>query len=432
MPTGRVRWFNEQKGFGYIAPDDRSEQLFFHSSSIIGGYQVMEENEPVAYDRQQSDKGPRAANVQKLSVPVPRQGATQKGQSATEQGRAIPKSKFGSSRGLLIVIGVLVVALIGFFSLHRDHAKLGDWVDPNDGLMWTSADNGADVNLDAAMTYCRDLRLGGFSDWRLPDRDELSGLYDPEHDPHMKGGIELSGKSVIWSNGMQFGEVRAEPLFLGEGGYPGTSSVRALCVRLARLAPNAYELRAIDAQVRSAVEHARASAAQADEAYRLASKAGNSAQTDVGYTTLKDPDGSTYTGHVAGESGEEYPNGLGVSTEADGTFYAGMFVKGVAEGYGLFIVPSSAGKRVWVGQMAGGHASGTGKLLTPDGSTFLGLISNGFGVIDFKGSGLRYEGQTEDGVPQGYGLMWDRNGELSEQGVWEKGELTTPLGVPGN
>ena len=67
MPTGKVEWFNDQKGFGFIAPDDGSERLFFHSSSIIGGYMVMVEGEAVAYDKQQSDKGPRAANVQKLS-----------------------------------------------------------------------------------------------------------------------------------------------------------------------------------------------------------------------------------------------------------------------------------------------------------------------------------------------------------------------------
>jgi CspA family cold shock protein len=68
MSTGKVKWFNDQKGFGFIAPDDGSEQLFFHSSSIMGGGNtVMVENEAVAYDKQQCDRGFRAANVEKLS-----------------------------------------------------------------------------------------------------------------------------------------------------------------------------------------------------------------------------------------------------------------------------------------------------------------------------------------------------------------------------
>jgi CspA family cold shock protein len=67
MPTGKVKWFNDQKGFGFITPDDGSEEVFFHSSSIMGGYMIIAEGEAVAYDERQSDKGPRAANVEKLS-----------------------------------------------------------------------------------------------------------------------------------------------------------------------------------------------------------------------------------------------------------------------------------------------------------------------------------------------------------------------------
>ena len=50
------------------------------------------------------------------------------------------------------------------------------WVDPTTGLMWESKDNGKDVTWKNAAKYCRDLRLGGYSDWRLATIDELQSL----------------------------------------------------------------------------------------------------------------------------------------------------------------------------------------------------------------------------------------------------------------
>ena len=67
MATGKVKWFNDQKGFGFITPDDGSKDLFVHHSSITGdGFKTLAENQAVEFDVQQSDKGPRAANVKKL------------------------------------------------------------------------------------------------------------------------------------------------------------------------------------------------------------------------------------------------------------------------------------------------------------------------------------------------------------------------------
>ena len=67
MPKGKVKWFNDQKGFGFITPDDGSKDLFVHHSAILGdGFKTLAENQEVEYETQQSDKGPRAANVKKV------------------------------------------------------------------------------------------------------------------------------------------------------------------------------------------------------------------------------------------------------------------------------------------------------------------------------------------------------------------------------
>jgi CspA family cold shock protein len=66
MPTGTVKWFNPDKGFGFITPEDGSKDLFVHHSAIDGdGYRSLDEGEKVSYETQPSDKGPKAANVRR-------------------------------------------------------------------------------------------------------------------------------------------------------------------------------------------------------------------------------------------------------------------------------------------------------------------------------------------------------------------------------
>ncbi|MGH3169900.1 MAG: transcription antiterminator/RNA stability regulator CspE [Trebonia sp.] len=64
MAQGTVKWFNPDKGFGFIAPDDGSADVFVHFSAIqSGGYRTLEENQKVEYNVTQGPKGPQAAEV---------------------------------------------------------------------------------------------------------------------------------------------------------------------------------------------------------------------------------------------------------------------------------------------------------------------------------------------------------------------------------
>jgi CspA family cold shock protein len=64
MSTGTVKWFSDQKGFGFITPDDGGKDLFAHHSSIqMDGYKTLKEQQRVVFDRVQGTKGPAAANI---------------------------------------------------------------------------------------------------------------------------------------------------------------------------------------------------------------------------------------------------------------------------------------------------------------------------------------------------------------------------------
>ena len=65
MASGKVKWFDNKKGFGFIA-QDTGKDVFVHHTSILGnGYKTLKEGETVQFDLIESDKGPKAQNVQR-------------------------------------------------------------------------------------------------------------------------------------------------------------------------------------------------------------------------------------------------------------------------------------------------------------------------------------------------------------------------------
>jgi len=64
MATGTVKWFNESKGFGFIAPSDGDEDVFVHFNSIQGsGFKTLSEGQSVTFEVEKGPKGLQAANV---------------------------------------------------------------------------------------------------------------------------------------------------------------------------------------------------------------------------------------------------------------------------------------------------------------------------------------------------------------------------------
>jgi CspA family cold shock protein len=68
MATGTVKWFSDEKGFGFVTPDEAGKDLFVHHSGIAGdGFKSLSEGARVSYDAETSEKGPQAVNVRPAS-----------------------------------------------------------------------------------------------------------------------------------------------------------------------------------------------------------------------------------------------------------------------------------------------------------------------------------------------------------------------------
>lgn len=70
MPTGKVKWFNESKGWGFIEPDEGGDDIFVHYSAIVAeGFKTLKEGQQVEYELKEGQNGKQqAVNVQKAKV----------------------------------------------------------------------------------------------------------------------------------------------------------------------------------------------------------------------------------------------------------------------------------------------------------------------------------------------------------------------------
>ncbi|MFN7944023.1 MAG: DUF1566 domain-containing protein [Blastocatellia bacterium] len=162
--------------------------------------------------------------------------------------------KWQSKLVYVLLFGTIVIASVKPFSLQKNDNQ-GYWIDPATGLMWAGKDNNRDVRWYKAKRYCRNLRLGGYSDWRLAAIEELEGIYDETSNApglgagkdgkqpwqwHVKGNLFLTGEP--WS-GTQIMDERGKPngfvwYFDFWNKYKGKDDAtflgefhRALCVR---------------------------------------------------------------------------------------------------------------------------------------------------------------------------------------------------------
>lgn len=153
-------------------------------------------------------------------------------------------------RTKIVLLLLVFLAILGKAQSSQDGRD--SWTDPSTGLTWAARDNGKDLSWKGAVKYCRNLSIGGYSDWRLATLDELRGIYDKNVDSpgrageravtwHVKGNLYLTGHS--WSSNYRKddrGQNSGYSWFFNfnngrsdndPSGFPYPSSKRALCVR---------------------------------------------------------------------------------------------------------------------------------------------------------------------------------------------------------
>jgi hypothetical protein len=136
-----------------------------------------------------------------------------------------------------IILCAATGALMGQDSKSAAGSDKDMWKDSATGLTWAAKDNGIAVGANQASDYCKNLRSGGYSDWRMPSVDELEAIYDSKASKQYKtkGTIVLSDACVLSGTTNSSGEIwtfcfNSGSRNLGSGSGCGTSGI-ALCTR---------------------------------------------------------------------------------------------------------------------------------------------------------------------------------------------------------
>ncbi len=69
--TGKVKWFNDQKGYGFIARENEADVFVHHTAIVMEGFRTLREGDDVVYELREGGKGPQAVNVMKAGATVP-------------------------------------------------------------------------------------------------------------------------------------------------------------------------------------------------------------------------------------------------------------------------------------------------------------------------------------------------------------------------
>ncbi len=132
---------------------------------------------------------------------------------------------------------LLAALLCGCAQLGMAQSADEFWKDPATGLIWTAKDSGSNMNAAQARDYCSNLKMGGFSDWRLPTLDELSGLYDAKSSKQfkVKGPVQVEDSCTLTSSTNNSGEIWSFCFSYGGQSLRSPSghgsAGRVLCVR---------------------------------------------------------------------------------------------------------------------------------------------------------------------------------------------------------
>jgi hypothetical protein len=146
----------------------------------------------------------RAQNQTPANVPPPQRGEQKHSASAISPNRT-------TSQAIPMAVGASRAQNQTPANVQPPAWRTVAWKDPSTGLMWALRDSGSDVTQPQAFNYCRNLGLAGFTDWHLPEIEELQQVYDPSvvsgswtngagdsFDLHVKGGIQMTAPWV-WS-----------------------------------------------------------------------------------------------------------------------------------------------------------------------------------------------------------------------------------------
>jgi len=117
----------------------------------------------------------------------------------------VGRTPFSPRVVLLVLVGTVAIAVaryawINWLKAPAQEDQSQVYLDSRTGLLWTKSDNGRDLDWSQANEYCQNLRLGDYSNWRLPTIDQLENLYDPRGEPKIRKPIRVTGGFGMWSS----------------------------------------------------------------------------------------------------------------------------------------------------------------------------------------------------------------------------------------